>query len=86
MTQQEPIEVTTRYATTVEDLSAAWAFVMEHLENVGPDPEVHIKPIWIISVRDMDRDDAPETPRRFEVVVSGMVHLDERVKEAGSDV
>jgi hypothetical protein len=58
-----PIEVTTRYAT-----------------SVGPDPSVTIKPIWTISVRDMDTDDEDqEWPRRFEVVVEGMVH------EGGSD-
>jgi hypothetical protein len=36
---------------------------------------VTIKPIWTISVRDMDTDDEDqEWPRRFEVVVEGMVH------------
>lgn len=70
----EPIEVTTRYATSVDDLPAAWAFVMDHVDKVGPDPSIHIKPLWVVSVHDMDRDE-PEGgwPRRFEVVVEGMV-------------
>lgn len=68
-----PIEVTTRYATTVDDLGAAWAFVMDKLDHVGPDPEVKISPLWIMSVRDMDREDMDRPPRQFSVVVSGMV-------------
>lgn len=69
-----PIEVTTRYATSVNDLADAWAFVMDRLDAVGPDPSVHITPIWTISVRDMDADDeGQEWHRRFEVVVEGMV-------------
>ena len=70
-----PIEVTTRYATTVDDLAAAWAFVMAKLDTVGPDPSVTIKPVWTISVHDMDRDEPEEGyPRHFSVVVEGMVH------------
>lgn len=67
-----PIEVTTRYATTVDDLGAAWAFVMERLDSVGPDPSVQITPMWTFSVHDMDRD-VETPPRRFSVVVEGMV-------------
>jgi hypothetical protein len=74
-----PIEVTTRYATSVNELTDAWAFVMDRLDRVGPDPSVTIKPIWTISVRDVDTDDEDqEWPRRFEVVVEGMVHEGDR--------
>ena len=67
-----PIEVTTRYATTVDTLADAWAFVMAKVDVVGPDPRIEISPFWAISVHDMDRDDhVPE--RQFSVVVSGMV-------------
>lgn len=73
-----PVEVTTKYATTVEDLPAAWAFIMEHIENVGGDPSIIINPIWqypAASIAEMmqepDRDEAMN--RVFEVVVSGMV-------------
>lgn len=69
-----PVEVTTRYATSVDTLAEAWAFVMERLDRVGPDPRITITPCWVISVRDMDADDEGwEYPRRFEVVVEGMV-------------
>lgn len=61
-----PIEVTTRHVTTVNDLTGAWAFVMARLEHVGPDPEVHITPVWVIG-------DDDTSARHFEVVVSGMV-------------
>lgn len=67
-----PVEVTTRYATTVDGLPAAWAFVMERIDNVGPNPEITISPVWTVSVRDMDDDDT-EWPRHFSVVVEGMV-------------
>ena len=62
-----PIEVTTRYATSVDDLTAAWTFVMDRLDRVGPSPLVRITPIWTIS------DDPDNHERRFEVVVEGMV-------------
>lgn len=65
-----PVEKTVRYATTVEDLAGAWAFVMEKLEQVGPDPSVEISPVWTFSVSGPD-DETP--PRHFSVVVSGMV-------------
>jgi hypothetical protein len=67
-----PVEVTTRYATTVDDLSAAWAFVMKTLEEVGPDPSVEISPIWLRPF-DFAGDDDEPWPRQFSVVVSGMV-------------
>jgi hypothetical protein len=68
-----PIEVTTRYATTMDDLNAAWGFVMDRLDRVGPDPSVIIKPIWMANVQDMERVDVPPMQRQFEVVVEGMV-------------
>ncbi len=71
-----PVEVTTRYATTVDTLPEAWAFVMAKVDDVGPDPCVKISPLWIVSVSDMDlpgSDEAPRPPRQFSVVVSGMV-------------
>lgn len=72
MSETAPVEVTTRYVTTTDDLQSAWAFVMDRLDLVGPDPTVQIKPLWIVSVADMDRD-VERPPRQFEVVVEGMV-------------
>lgn len=73
-----PVEVTTRYVSTVDDLPAAWAFVMARLDSVGPDPSVSIRPIRIVDVAEMhDAFDGHETTsgwtRQFEVVVEGMV-------------
>lgn len=65
---EAPVERTTRYATSVDDLPAAWAFVMRYLDKVGPNPSVEITPCWVI------QDPDGTIPRRFEVVVSGMVH------------
>lgn len=71
------VEVTTRYVTTVDELAAAWAFVMDRLDRVGPDPRITISPVTIIGIGDMidgleGRPDR-EHPRQFEVVVEGMV-------------
>lgn len=71
-----PVEMTTKYVTTVDDLPAAWAFVMDHLDRLGPDPEVHIKPIWIMSVSEAMDDPMNGPQRQFEVVVSGMVEVE----------
>lgn len=62
-----PIEVTTRFATTVADLPAAWAFVMSKIDSVGPSPSISISPVWTVARDETDH------PRHFEVVVSGMV-------------
>lgn len=66
MASDAPIEVTTKYVTSVEDLPAAWGFVMTHVDRVGADPHIEIHPIWWY-------DDDGSRGRRFEVVVSGMV-------------
>lgn len=79
----EPIEVTTKYVTTVHTLQEAWAFVMDRLQLVGPDPHVIIKPIWRqpVGVAQLieQGDEGLEWTRVFEVVVSGMT------KEEGHD-
>ena len=62
-----PVEVTTRFATTVEDLPSAWAFVMDRVDRVGDSPSIEIQPFWVSS------DDPDDHPRHFAVVVSGMV-------------
>lgn len=65
---RSPVEMTTKYATTVNELADAWAFVMSKIDQVGPDPSIAINPVWTI------RDDEGEYPRHFEVSVLGMVH------------
>ena len=71
MSDSPPVEVTTTFATSVDDLAAAWAFVMAKVDQVGPDPRITVSPIWTISA---SAGDDEEPPRRFEVSVSGMVH------------
>jgi hypothetical protein len=60
------VERTIRYATAVLDLNAAWSFVMERIESVGPNPTVEISPYWVYS-------DGEEDVRKFGVVVSGTI-------------
>jgi hypothetical protein len=72
MKTRTPIERTTRIASTVETLTEAWAFVMEHVDTVGPDPSIKIDPVWSMPGGVILDDEAP-WPRHFSVVVSGMV-------------
>ena len=68
MSDTRPVEVTTRYATTVETLAEAWVFVMERVDSVGPNPRIEISPTWTYGA-----DDVEDGLRRFSVVVDGMV-------------
>lgn len=63
-----PVEMTTRFATTVPTMQAAWVFVMEHLELVGPMPSIEITSV--VRVGDGDEDEVV-----FTVVVRGMVEI-----------
>lgn len=72
MSQRSATEVTTKFATTVDELTDAWAFIMEHLADVGDAPNVTITPCWPVSVAEFP--DGGDVGRRyFEVTVSGMV-------------
>lgn len=61
-----PVEVTTRYATTVHTLTDAFAFVMDRIDQVGGRPRVAITPFTSIALNEGDDE------RAFEVVVEGM--------------
>lgn len=64
------VEVTTKYATTVNTVQDAFVFVMEHLDDVvGSGPSIHISPFWIIN-------DDNSTERQFEVSIQGMIERD----------
>jgi hypothetical protein len=58
------VEVTTRYATTVDHLTDVWAFVMERIDNLGSTPSITVRPMWVYG----DGDDGRTA---FEVVVEG---------------
>lgn len=66
------VEVTTRFVTGVDTLAEAWAFVMDRIDAVGPDPSVTISPVWGRPL-DFDGDDDDPWPRTFTVKVEGMV-------------
>jgi hypothetical protein len=66
-----PIERTITFTTTVDELTDAWSFIMANLPEVGPDPEVSIKPLWAAD-HDSPLADADYWSRKFEVSVSGM--------------
>lgn len=58
-----PVEVTMKFVTSVPSLAEAWAFVMEHIDEVGDDPVIVITPLWLME----------DDTREFEVKVEGMV-------------
>lgn len=64
-----PVEVTTRYVTTVPELTDAFAFVMDRIDTCGADPMVSIRPTWRF-------DDNGDSTRFFEVTVEGMKEQD----------
>lgn len=69
------VEQSTKFATTVDSLQEAWVFVMEYVALVGPDPEIHISPLWAY---DYDEDIVRSemgSRRQFEVMVEGMVTM-----------
>lgn len=68
--QKVPVEITTRYATSVDSLTEAWEFVMARVDLVGPHPSIHISPCWHINPFDENPDEAEP---HFSVVVEGMV-------------
>lgn len=66
MPEISPVEMTTKFATLSDSLTDAWAFVMEHVDSVGPDPTISISPVF-------------GEERLFEVMVRGMVELPAKV-------
>lgn len=67
-----PVEKTTAYQTYVPELTDAFAFVMGHVDEVGPDPAIQIKPVMFMHDEDCDHDDG----RMFEVTVTGSVTVE----------
>lgn len=68
-----PVEVTTKYATTVPDLPAAWVFIMSKIDRVGPHPRIGISPVSAATVQGMLDGADLEWSDAFEVVVQGMI-------------
>ncbi len=63
------IDLTVKYATNVDSLSAAWEFVMAHVDELGEAPTVSISPVW-------DYQSSEEGVLRFDVGVSGSTEVE----------
>lgn len=76
------VEVTTEYRTVVDELTQAFAFVMEHLDQLGDEPSIEIEPCstWIMDEEDSESVFRPST-HTFEVIVSGTVRKTVDVQE-----
>ena len=77
MADAAPVKVTTTFATVVDDMAAAWSFIMAKVDLVGDDPQVVVNPVSCFLPLEMALgvvgDDEFGVVRRFEVSVSGMV-------------
>ena len=71
--EKRPVEYTARYATAVNSVQEAFAFVMEHLDKLGNDPSVDITPIWLVidGENELTGEPVHVHVRLFEVSVSG---------------
>lgn len=65
------VEKTTKYATSVDSLPEAFAFVMSKIDDLGESPSIYINPIWVYG------GDEEGGKRKFEVAVDGMVEVAE---------
>ena len=77
MADAAPVKVTTTFATVVDDMAAAWSFIMAKVDLVGDDPQVVVNPVSCFLPVEVALgvvgDDEFGVVRRFEVSVSGMV-------------
>lgn len=67
MGQRSATEHTEKFATTVDEMTDAFVFIMEHLDRVGNSPSVQINPSW------SSEDDFQKC--YYEVSISGMTEL-----------
>ena len=65
--------VHTRYMKTVDDLAAAWQFIMTHVDAVGTDVQIIVSPEWEC---DHEHDGECDPVRRFLAVVEGSVPVE----------
>lgn len=73
-TTDKYVEVTLQFETVVDDLTEAWAFIMDRIERVGPDPSVHIHPAKEgppPMIQMLVNGEVREATRKFHVVVEG---------------
>lgn len=76
------IEITTKRVTTVDSVQEAFAFIMEHLDEVGDQPRIEIDPFTDLGAGIVQMFEDPEADLlgvvRFEVSIANMV-VKERV-------
>lgn len=82
MTERD-IEITTKRVTTVDSVQEAFAFIMEHLDEVGDQPHIEIDPFTDLGAGIVQMFEDPEADLlgvvRFEVSITNMV-VKERAK------
>lgn len=76
------VEITTKRVTTVDSVQEAFAFIMEHLDEVGDQPRIEIDPFTDLGAGIVQMLEDPEADLlgvvRFEVSITNMV-VKERV-------
>lgn len=76
MTERD-IEITTKRVTTVDSVQEAFAFIMEHLDEVGDQPRIEIDPFTDLGAGIVQMFEDPEADLlgvvRFEVSITNMI-------------
>lgn len=71
------VEITTKRVTTVDSVQEAFAFIMEHLDEVGDQPRIEIDPFTDLGAGIAQVFEDPEADLlgvvRFEVSITNMV-------------
>lgn len=71
------VEITTKRVTTVDSVQEAFAFIMEHLDEVGDQPRIEIDPFTDLSAGIAQVFQNPDADLlgvvRFEVSITNMV-------------
>ena len=76
MTERD-VEITTKRVTTVDSVQEAFAFIMEHLDEVGDQPRIEIDPFTDLGAGIVQMLEDPDADLlgvvRFEVSITNMV-------------
>lgn len=64
------VEQYVKFQADVLDIASAWAFVMEHIDQVGPDPQISIKPMLVYQA---SLSNESSYRREFRCVVKGRI-------------
>lgn len=77
----ESVEVTVRFAKGgFTELAEVWAFIMAHVDKVGPDPTIEVSPTWSVPVMpDQYANEDSQQIRTFDVIIQGSKYVEAEI-------